>query len=395
MRNKQLVFIIGLVLWIALVGFINSNVAGHSVGNTYDDQYDELRDRQDRKAELEAKIRDLQSQERTLANQIEFLESQIYLTLLQQEDTQQQIEETRLLLEEVNVDIEELMAKLDNLDGSISDLYDVLALRIRTSYELGHVSQGFVFDMDNLRDAVLQVVYLQSIQKEDQRLLTQMNDTREVYFKQKRKLEELKLEKEELKVELETQSALLAQQKVDLANQQSAKAWLLQVTQNEESEYQRLLAQIEEEIRAIRAALTNIGTQIGEVARGDVVGHLGNTGCSTGPHLHFGYYINGVAVDPRSYIQDGTLSWPLADPQVTQWYGENYTWYMNNFGIPGHNGIDLVDATVGYGAPVLAAASGTAYKVSDSQACSMTGTVGQGVRVDHADGSKTIYWHLQ
>ena len=38
------------------------------------------------------------------------------------------------------------------------------------------------------------------------------------------------------------------------------------------------------------------------VERGEAVIKIGSTGVSTGPHLHFGLFINGVAVDPLDYI---------------------------------------------------------------------------------------------
>jgi murein DD-endopeptidase MepM/ murein hydrolase activator NlpD len=38
------------------------------------------------------------------------------------------------------------------------------------------------------------------------------------------------------------------------------------------------------------------------VKRGDTIALVGDTGRSTGPHLHYEIYLNGVAVDPLRYI---------------------------------------------------------------------------------------------
>jgi murein DD-endopeptidase MepM/ murein hydrolase activator NlpD len=38
------------------------------------------------------------------------------------------------------------------------------------------------------------------------------------------------------------------------------------------------------------------------VARGERIGAVGNTGLSTGPHLHYEIHINGKAVDPLTYV---------------------------------------------------------------------------------------------
>jgi len=52
------------------------------------------------------------------------------------------------------------------------------------------------------------------------------------------------------------------------------------------------------------AHMSRFRTRVGEqVAAGDVIGAIGNTGRSTGPHLHFEVRINGRPVNPRPFLE--------------------------------------------------------------------------------------------
>jgi murein DD-endopeptidase MepM/ murein hydrolase activator NlpD len=41
-----------------------------------------------------------------------------------------------------------------------------------------------------------------------------------------------------------------------------------------------------------------------KVHRGEKIGNVGNTGSTTGPHLHYEVRINNIPVDPRNFILD-------------------------------------------------------------------------------------------
>ena len=43
-------------------------------------------------------------------------------------------------------------------------------------------------------------------------------------------------------------------------------------------------------------------TEGATVQAGDVVGYVGSTGFATGPHLHWGLFVGGVAVNPQKWI---------------------------------------------------------------------------------------------
>ncbi|MEO1069931.1 MAG: M23 family metallopeptidase, partial [Cyanobacteria bacterium J06638_6] len=59
-------------------------------------------------------------------------------------------------------------------------------------------------------------------------------------------------------------------------------------------------------VLSIMIHLSRIDVNEGDMVRpGQVIGAVGNTGASTGPHLHWGLYVHGIAVDPDPWSSSG------------------------------------------------------------------------------------------
>jgi len=60
-----------------------------------------------------------------------------------------------------------------------------------------------------------------------------------------------------------------------------------------------------QDIRSLYGHLSKLNVQPGQrVVRGTIIGYTGNSGRSSGPHLHYEIMVKGQAVNPRAYLWD-------------------------------------------------------------------------------------------
>jgi murein DD-endopeptidase MepM/ murein hydrolase activator NlpD len=56
------------------------------------------------------------------------------------------------------------------------------------------------------------------------------------------------------------------------------------------------------------AHLSRVLVHVGQrVTRGEPIAAIGNSGLSTGPHLHYVVHVNGKVVDPLTYVLPGAI----------------------------------------------------------------------------------------
>lgn len=381
---------------------------------------EEIEEIEEKIEEYEKKISELQGKAKTLANEISSMDAQINLTQLKIQESTQKIAKTEQEIEELQENIEDLQGRISKLEKSIDHQQFVLGTRIREQYK--NQEQSFfisIFGSTDFSSIVQKDAYLKTMGHQDDKLIDEMSATKKDFNNQKNLYEDKKEEEEKLRQKLVAEKANLDNYRYTLEKQKIEKDALLKATQNDESKYQDLLEEAKHELNQIIGAVSVLkGTDGEKVKKGDVIGRQGNTGYSSGSHLHFGVYkyssfeeIDGWNwyysnyVDPIKKLESKTVywntgcesagnrtvgkgdwRWPMNSLTVSQGFGHT-CWSNIYYGGKPHPALDMYAA---HGSPVFAVDYGTAYTCRN---CLNDG--GNGVFLFHDDGYMTVYWHLQ
>lgn len=206
-------------------------------------------------------------------------------------------------------------------------------------------------------------------------------------------IRKIKIDLNNQKKEVETVLAEQRVQRDQLAEKESEQAQLLAVTRGEEASYQGLVNKLKEQKAAAEAALArslNSGSYkvspVGPISAGGVVGAIGSTGLSSGPHLHLEVRTSGGVTDPTPYIKSDPINMPPG--YISQPFGNRDPIYVSG----SHPGTDY--ATSG-GAPIFAIDNGYLYRgCSDEMLGTSNNAYGYVAIIEHANGTKSVYAHM-
>lgn len=202
--------------------------------------------------------------------------------------------------------------------------------------------------------------------------------------------------KKQLSIQREEVAKLIAEQTAhrdQLAAKEQEQAALVAKTRGEEASYQGLVSQLKAQKAAAEAALArSLGSgsyrvaPVGPVGAGSVVGAVGNSGLSSGPHLHLEARSGGGVTNPGSQIETSPIDMPPG--YVSQSYGNPDPMYARGY----HPGVDYA---TNQGAPIYAISGGFLYRGCSNQ---MLGTsnneYGYVAIVEHANGVRSVYAHM-
>lgn len=259
---KKTTSLILLTLFFATISLYGStNVFAQDTAT--DDNSDKIKELEDQIKKYEDKIDSLQNSANTLSREIESFDTQIKVTELKIQNSIEKISRTEKQIDDLTGNIGQMIERIDQMAQRIDYQQGILDQRIRERYKTGNTSTVMVLlGADTLNNLVKKAAYLKVMEEQDNKILSQMRDTKDVYNHQKKAYEDEKEKEQDLRDQLVVEKANLNSYNAQLKNQKAEKAKLLEETQNSEDKYQDLLAKARAELNSYQSFVESTGEGI-------------------------------------------------------------------------------------------------------------------------------------
>lgn len=319
-----------------------------------DDLQREIDRHSDQIEALNREIAQYEIQLKATAQQKQTLQSKLSELDLQRKKLNASISVTKNQISSTQKQIQQLADGIDQKQGSIENNRAGLAESLRSLYDADSRSLVVaILSAADITEMWQDIDILASLQEAIQSDILSLSE-------EKRSLTDTKTKAEQKRAELLKQQQRLTTQQGSLDATRRAQNDLLSQTKSQESTYQKILAQKQQEKVSFEAALFELASKL------------------------------DYTLDPTKVpvAAKGILRWPLDNVFVTQQFGKTFV-SGRLYSSGTHDGIDL---RASIGTPIRAALSGTVLETNLGAVPSCQ--YGKWVIVKHNNGLATLYAHL-
>lgn len=348
-------FLLGIVLPSLLLASVPNVFAESEI----DKLKNEINTRSNRLAEIEAEIKKFESQLKEVGAEKKTLQSAINQLELERKKVNAEISKTENLITSTDLEINKLVLEISRTEEDIKKTETAIGSIIRAEYKSGE-------------DTLIEILLSHERLSEFWGTFEAHESVRKVMSEKVSELSSFKLLLEEQRntnqnkrTELSTLKNQYVDQNFVLASNKQEQSKLLEVTKNEEKNYQQLLASK-------------------EAAREQIIKEMRDFESK----LQF-------ILDPNTVPTPGTrvFDWPLKTIIITQLFGGT-EFAARNASVYGgrayHPGVDF---GVPRGTPIYAPLTGTVRATGNTDAVPGCYSWGKWTLIDHANGLSTLYAH--